>query len=373
MTPLSAPSSVHALTAASGITPVPASTPALSRRRFCRIFAATGAGALLGASSLGAVGCSRTSTDAPEFLSTTFFAFDTAVTLKAACAQATLDAAVERCRYFESIFSRTIPTSDIGRLNDAHGAPVEVAPETADIITHSFAFSRASDGLFDISIGAVSTLWDFHEGVRPSDADIAAAIPHIDWTKIHVEGAGSTGSGAPTVTLADPDMKLDLGGIAKGYIADDLARLFSDAGCESALINLGGNVLALGVKPDGSAWKVGIRDPNGSAQSIIGSVTANGRTGVVTSGLYERSFVEDGVTYHHILDPRTGFPVETDLSAATVICESSTDGDAFATVLFLLGHDRALAFLDAREDLCGLVIDRDGTITLSEGAPIDLI
>ena len=299
-----------------------------------------------------------------EQISTTLFAFDTVVTLKASCSQETLDALAERCQYFESIFSRTIESSDIGRINAAGGAPVEVAPETADIIVKALRYCEESGGRFDITIGAVSSLWDFKEGVVADPDALAEGVKHIDYTKVQVEGQ--------TITLLDPQAKLDLGGIAKGYIADDLCALLADEGCDSGFVNLGGNVKTVGRRPDGQPWHVGIQDPNDVEGAVVAAVWSEG-TSAVTSGLYERQFSKDGRDYWHILDPKTGYPVETDLISATIISDASIDGDGYTKPLFMMGHDEALAWINAKGGIEGLVVDRDGTITQSDGCNAEIL
>lgn len=297
-------------------------------------------------------------------ITTTVFAFDTVVTLTASCSQKTLDELTQKCQYFESIFSRTIATSDIGRINDAVGAPVEVAAETIDILDKALAYCEESGGMFDITIGAVSSLWDFHEGVVPADDALEEAVRHVDYRKVRLDGSA--------VTLLDPAAKIDLGGIAKGYIADDLCRMLREAGCTSGFVNLGGNVKTLGVKPDGSPWHVGIQDPNDEAGKVVAAVYSEG-TSVVTSGLYERQFSKDGKKYWHILDPRTGRPVQTDLVSATIISEDSIDGDGYTKPLFMMGHDEALAWMNAHDGIEGLVVSTDGTITQSDGCDAQLL
>ena len=295
------------------------------------------------------------------------FYFDTYIDISAICPEGLLDEADERMAYFESIFSRTEEGSDISNINEAGGEPVEVAAETIEVIKAALAVSEKSDGLFDISIGSVSTLWDFIEGVRPADDDIAEGVRHIDWTQISVD------EDASTVTLGDPDMKLDLGGIAKGYIADDLVAMFEEAGVEQASISLGGNVYVMGLSYDGDAWNVGVQDPNGTYDDAIASIPAED-VSVVTSGLYEREFEEDGVTYYHILDPKTGFPVETDLMSASVVCDSSTEADAWATVLFLVGHDAAVTLVEDSDVLTdGVFIDDAGEVTTVDGSSFEVL
>lgn len=356
---------------------LPSGNAGPSRRDFLKLSSA----ALMGALLLGVGGCSAgsgsassdTSVTLPdtsgtadagsaqaELLTETLFAFDTVITLSAYCTAEVMDQAIERCKYFESCFSRTVEGSDVWNINHAKGNPVAVASETADIILRGIEFGNATQGAFDITIGAVSSLWDFKEGIMPSDEEIQQALAHIGYKSLSVEDA--------TVTLADPDVMVDLGGIAKGYIADDLARLFREGGCGSGIINLGGNALVMGTKPDGSNWNVGVQDPNAPTDAGIVASLECSDLSVVTSGLYERYFEREGRRYHHILDPKTGYPVETDLLSASIASRSSLDGDVFATWMFLLGHDRALEYIDSREGMEGLLMDSDGAISTSAGS-----
>lgn len=217
----------------------------------------------------------------PRERSATVFCFDTVCQLRGATAQSVIDGAVELCNRYEQLFSRTIETSDVARINAAGGAAVEVAPETAELISKALAYCEASEGRFDITIGAVSELWDFRNGVMADPAAVEAALPHIDWRGVEVDGT--------TVRLADPEAAIDLGGIAKGWIADALIAYFAEMGVKSACVNLGGNVAVLGCKPDGSPWRVGIQDPSSAeGEGLIARVDIDGGS-VVTSGLYERS------------------------------------------------------------------------------------
>jgi thiamine biosynthesis lipoprotein len=307
-----------------------------------------------------------TADTAAEPATLTEFLFDTVIDISAYCSQELLDSVYERLVFFEDIFSRTREGSDIYQINAAAGAPVEVHSETADIIARAHEFSELSGGLFDISIGAVTCLWDFSEGIIPEPGELAAALEHIDYRNIEVKGN--------TVTLADSQAKLDLGGIAKGYIADDVVALLKEGGCQSANINLGGNVYVLGSKPDGSPWNVGVQDPFESRGAIIGSVPLSDQS-VSTSGPYERGFEADGVFYHHILDPRTGYPVQTDLASTTIISTSSTTGDALSTTTFLMGANAALELIDsdAQASLKGIFVDSEGEVICSRDASINLL
>ena len=293
-----------------------------------------------------------------ETSSITLFVFDTVVQISAQCSKELLDSVSERCTYFENKFSRTIEGSDIWNINNARGATVEVASETAECIKAALEYAEASGGLFDITIGAVSSLWDFVEGVKPTDDAIAAALPHVGYGCVEVEGN--------KVTLSDPDAMLDLGGIAKGYICDDLVRMLFEGGCSNASLSLGGNVYVMGMSFDGDEWNVGVQDPNGEADTVIATIPATD-VSLVTSGLYERYFEQDGVRYYHILDPKTGYPVKTDLESASIRCESSTTADAYSTILFLLGHDAAKSLVDADDRFEAVFVDDAGNVTQSSG------
>lgn len=291
-----------------------------------------------------------------EALTETIFVFDTVVRVMAYCSQSTLDGLRSRCKYFESILSPDISTSDISRVNAAAGATVTVAAETAELITAALAYCAKSDGLFDITIGGLTSLWDFDNGVLPEDAAIQAALPHVDYRNVLVSGN--------TVTLLDPEAKLDLGGIGKGFMADKLGEYLRENGCDSALINLGGTVYALGSKPNDEAWVIGIQDPNNSSSVTIASARLMDAA-VVNSGIYVHSFVLDDVCYFHILDPRTGYPVNTDLVTASVMSSSASKADAYSTILLLEGYANGMEAVDADADLEAIVIDELGNVISS--------
>lgn len=347
----------------------------ISRRRFLMLAAGsvcamampawlTGCSAAQNDEGDGATADDGADSAAYEVQSLTLFLFDTVIQISALCAPELMDRISERCRFFEERFSRTKEGSDIWNINQAHGAPVEVSEETARCIEASLAYSEASGGLFDISIGAVSSLWDFVEGIKPDDDAIKEAVKHVDYRTISVDGT--------TVTLTDPDAMLDLGGIAKGFITDDLVSMLREAGCKSAMLSLGGNVYVLGESFRSDDWNVGVQDPNGTANDVIASIPARDKS-LVTSGLYERSFTIDDVLYYHILDPRTGYPAKTDLASASIVSDSSTDGDAYSTTLFLTGHDKAMDLLNSDERFSGLLVDMNDTATASNGSKFTLL
>ena len=260
------------------------------------------------------------------------------------------------CAHYDELFDLYSPSSDVARINAAQGAATAVDPDTAQLIALALEYCAQADGLFDITIGAVSTLWDFEKGVRPDDAAIADALQHVDWHGVEVDEESST------VRLTDPQAKLDLGGIAKGYIADRLCELLaSKTKATAAVISLGGNIAFFGTKPDASTWNTGIRDPNDPGGStVVGTAHVSGGS-LVTSGLYERTFELDGTTYWHILDPRTGMPVQTDTASVTVACPSSTTADALSTTLFVAGSKNGGALADIHQDTAAYFIKLDGS------------
>lgn len=298
-----------------------------------------------------------TATDPNVRTSGTGFYFDTVVTLTLYGADATLmQDLLAACQRYENLLSRTIPQSDVGRINAAGGQPVTVDPETAGILRRALEISEMTGRAFCVTIAPLTSLWDFSGGTHrmPTQEQRLAALPLVDDTRLKVEGN--------QVTLP-AGMQIDLGGIAKGYIADQLSRMCVNRS-HGALLNFGGNVYVVGQKPDGSPFRVGVRDPQDSGRSL--AVISMGAGTVVTSGVYERCFEENGVFYHHILDPETGLPAETDLSSATVVGQSSMDADALATALIVMGKEKALTFC-AEHDIDAMLIDRDDQVICTPG------
>ncbi len=268
-----------------------------------------------------------------------FDAFDTRVGIcaygeKETCARG-LMRAYEDCMEYERLFSRTRTGSDVSRINEAQGAWVEVDERTAELIEAALAYCAASHGAFDITIGTASRLWDLKRGVIPDKHMLDEAMQHVNWHGVHVE----RGDCMAHVCLEDPRAMIDLGGIAKGWIADALDCLLARAGACGYVIDLGGNILVRGDKPDGSPWTVGLPDPAHGREKPSATIKLAGGS-VVTSGIYERACMRDGTLYHHVLDPKTGMPIEVEYPAASVVCERSTDAEGFSTTLLALGLDR---------------------------------
>ena len=192
----------------------------------------------------------------------------------------------------------------------------------------------------------------------PSDDEIEAALALVGYQGVTVSGSD--------IKLAQSGMMLDLGGIAKGYAADEAVKIYEEYGVQSALLNLGGNIYAYGTKPDGSAYRIGLRDPDGDAGTYAAVVSVSD-TSVVTSGVYERYFEQDGQVYHHIFDPDTGYPADNGLLAVTVVCQSSTLADALSTALFVMGPDDGLATAESMDGVEAVFFTDDMCIFATSG------
>lgn len=300
----------------------------------------------------------------------TGFFFDTVIQITvyemARDADVSVDEALEHCMdmaaRYEALLSATREGSDVWRINHSSGEPVTVDPETYELIEKALHYSEISGGLFDPAIGALSSLWDFSGGSDevPDTADISRCLEHIDPGNIVLAGDKNA------IYIKDPDVYIDLGGIAKGYIADRMKESLEEDRVRSAIINLGGNVLTIGEKPDGSAFNVGIRKPFGAANETSSVIEVRGRS-VVTSGIYERYFRKDGVLYHHILDPRTGYPADTGLYSVTIVSDSSVDGDAFSTICLLMGKDPGTELVESSPGIEAMFITSDQNIYTTSG------
>ena len=317
-------------------------------------------GALLAAVLLMNGGCAAEKI--PPKLSEVGFYLDTVITMTAYVEdKQVLKDAMNECGRYEQILSRTVEGSDVWRINHAKGEPVEVSEDTMNILRCAQEIGDQSGGAFDVTIAPVSTMWNFtREPYTLPDSDaIAQAAKLVDYTRMKLEGN--------TVTLPE-DMMIDLGGIAKGYIADRVKAYLQERGVQYAILSFGGNIVAIGSrKPDGSSWRVGIQDidkPTGEHMLI--SVNKGGST--VTSGTYERGFDLDGVRYHHLLSPDTGWPVQNELASVTIFSESSMEGDALSTTAFVLGTDKGLELIESLKGVEAVFIAKDRKVTYSSGA-----
>lgn len=317
-------------------------------------------------------GCARNT----EPISRTDFYFDTVIqiTLYDTEDKAVLDGCFALAEKYENLFSATKEGSDVWNINHADGETVTVSEETVKLLIWAADYANTTEGRIDPTIRPVSELWDFgSEGNAhvPEDTDIREALSHVSYDNIRFGTAPSDETGESvyrTVTLTDKKAAVDLGFIAKGYIADKMKKYLLSQGVKSACLSLGGNVLAIGEKPDGSPFRIGIQEPFAETGNTIDTVEIRD-TSVVTSGIYERCFYEDGVLYHHVLDTATGYPVDNELAGVTIICESSARADALSTSCLCLGLEKGRKFLDAQGDVAYLLVTRDGAQYASENFP----
>lgn len=255
----------------------------------------------------------------------------------------------------------TSASSDVIRINENAGIkPVQVSTDTLNIVQRSLYYAQISGGSFDITIGPIMDLWGFGKNEEqhvPSDEQIKKTLSLVDYKKVIVNPDNQT------VYLQKPGMSLDFGGVAKGYATEEAAKVLRELGVKHALINAGGNVYALGTKPDGSSWRVGIRDPRNENEIL--AVLSVKDTSVVTSGDYERYFEEGGVRYSHIIDPSTGKQAAS-LIQTTVVTESSTDADILNKPLFVLGHKRGMSLAESLPGVGAIFVGADKQVVYTE-------
>ena len=295
----------------------------------------------------------------PSPISKTTFALNTAVTitLYGNYDESLIDACFDLCRQYELIFSRTDERSELYRLNASRS--MEVSDELLELIKISLYYGELSDGKLDITIGEVSSMWNFQTDspALPDSAELEEALSHVDWSKIEIEGN--------TVTIEDPKAVIDLGAVAKGYIADKLKEYLISQGVDRAIINLGGNILCVGKRSVSSDFVIGLQYPFESSETI--ATIGIDDMSVVTSGVYERCFTLDGTLYHHILDTDTGYPVMNGLVSVTIISENSVDGDALSTSVFALGLEDGLRLIDSLDGVYAVFITDDMQLHFSDG------
>lgn len=295
-------------------------------------------------------------------ISKTGFYFNTVITLTLydSSQEPLLDECFSIAEQYENMFSASIDSSEISKINQAGGSPVLVSDETIALIQKGLEYCKRSEGRFDITIGKLSSLWNFseNEGFLPNADEIADAVSTIDYQKVSIHGN--------EVQLSNPDTHIDLGGIAKGYIADRMKEYLEENDVTAGLINLGGNVLCLGAKTDGSSYRIGIQKPFDEDGAAAAIVDVTDKT-VVSSGVYERYITVDGQMYHHILNPSTGYPYETNLLGVSIICENSADGDGLSTTCFALGLEAGMELIESLADTEAVFITDDNELHCSSG------
>ena len=271
-------------------------------------------------------------------------------------------------REIDNRMSINLADSDVSKINAAAGMmPVKVHDTVFEVIERAIFFAELSDGAFDPTIGPLVSLWGIGGDTPhlPSQGEIDAILPLVNWRDIEID------KNTATVFLKRPGMALDLGGVAKGYAADKAEEIVKKARLRRALIDLGGNIVVYGEKPDGSPWRVGLQNPLDSRGEIIGTLQVR-EGSVVTSGVYERNFEAQGITYHHIFSPTDGYPARNGLLSVTVIAKSSMDADALSTALFVLGYEKGKALIDSLQGIEAVFVFYDMGVRKTGGAEFSL-
>ena len=282
-----------------------------------------------------------------------------------------VDAAIEEVQKLDAMLSAENSKSEVYALNEQGN--LQATDDLAELILRGKEIYQETDGLFDDTIYPVMKLWGFPTGNYhvPTAAEVQKKLALVDGNKVEIQTRDSDEKGRDSKEKANfvtrgADQEIDCGGIAKGYTGQKLAELFQEYGVSSALVSLGGNIQAIGTKPDGSSWKVGIRDPKGGQQDYIGVLSVENQA-VITSGGYERYFEEDGKTYIHIINPRTGYPADGDLLSVTIVSRDGTLADGMSTALYIMGYEKACQFWrQRREEFNVILVTDDGKIHISE-------
>lgn len=288
-----------------------------------------------------------------------FLAMDTVMrlTLYGEAGKQAAALAQERVEALEGLLSVTDEGSDLYAANHSGGQTVTLHEETAALLERALALCDETGGALDVSIYPVVRAWGFTTGAYrvPGEAELEALLEKVDYTRIALDGGA--------LTLPE-GMELDLGAVAKGWTGDALMALLAEAGVSSAIVELGGNVQALGARPDGSPWQVAVQAPDGSGYA--GALEIVDRA-VITSGGYQRYFEQDGETYWHIIDPATGRPARSGLTSVTVVAEEGVAGDALSTALFVLGREGAEQLWRERGGFECILMEEDGTVAVTQG------
>jgi FAD:protein FMN transferase len=270
-----------------------------------------------------------------------------------------------RLREIEAHMSANRDDSELAAVNRAAGvSAVSVSEDTFWVTRTALAYAAKTGGAFDPTIGPLVKLWGIgtDEPRLPSRPDISAALALIDYREVTLDETRRS------IRLGRAGMRLDLGAIAKGYAADEMVRMLREAGQKRAIVDLGGNIYALGEKSRGQPWRVGVQDPR-QERHVYSGVARVRSTSLVTSGGYERFAVINGKRYHHIFDTKTGYPVDSGLLGVTIICPSSIDADALSTSVFALGAERGLALAASIDPAIGVILfDSTDEISMNEAA-----
>ncbi|MDP4094146.1 MAG: FAD:protein FMN transferase [Bacillota bacterium] len=273
------------------------------------------------------------------------------------------DQAMEEIKRLEGLMTINANDSEIDKLNAAAGKnPVKLSKESMYVLKTALKYAGLSNGAFDVTVGPLVKTWGvFTDHPRvPAQNEINNLLKLVNYRDVQIDQTNGTAA------LRNPGQIVDLGGIAKGYAGDAVIDIYKKNGIKSAYIDLGGNVVVLGSKPDGSPWRVGIQNPRAPTGKYIGILNVTNKA-VVTSGDYERYFEMDGKRYHHILDPHTGYPSNSGLISTTIITDSSTEADALSTATFVLGLEKGKKLVESLKGVEAVFITADKKIYITKG------
>jgi len=301
-----------------------------------------------------------------EPVSKTAFFLDTvvSVTLYDTQDENILNGAMDVCSRYDGIFSPTRSGSDIYKMNHREPGANRYMPDDPSVLTvigKGLEYGRKTDGAFDITVEPLSSLWDFkaEDPSVPSADALKEAALKVDYRNVTIQGN--------EIVFADDSAKIDVGAVAKGYIADQIKEYLLKNGVKSAVINLGGNVLCVGQKPDKSPFTIGLQKPYADHTETVKNLKIRDLS-VVSSGVYERHFIKDGINYHHILNPKTGMPYENGITAVSIVGPVSLECDALSTACFSLGKEKGMDLINSMSGYYGYFILDDGEILNSAEA-----
>ncbi|MBO3445490.1 FAD:protein FMN transferase [Clostridium sp. CCUG 7971] len=313
--------------------------------------------------AIGLVSCAKEDSNKQLSRTELFMGTTVKVTLYDNASEKLLDDVFKRVSEVEDLVSINKEGTEVGLLNENAGIKgVKLSYFSYNLIKKALKYSKLSHGGYDVSIGPLVKLWSIGlpEANVPSEDDIKEVIKNIDYTKVKMNDS------TKEVFLSEKGMMIDLGSIAKGYIADDIAKLLKKNNVERAIIDLGGNIYAMGTKDKEHKWKIGIQNPFEDRGNVIGTIEIANKS-VVTTGVYERFIEKDGIKYHHILNPKTGYPYKTDIAGVTIVADESVDADALSTLIFTKGLDEGLKFLDELETAEAIFVMNNSKVYITKG------
>lgn len=313
--------------------------------------------------TISVVGCNQTKIDAPITRTELFMGTVIKVTLYDEEDEEILDKVFNRIVEIENLVSINKEGTELTKLNQSAGeSKVKLSDTNYYIIKKGVEYSKLSKGAYDVSIGPLVKLWSIGlpEAKVPTEEEIKEVMKYIDYSKIEINDS------TKEVFLKQKGMMLDLGSIAKGYAADEIVKILKVEGVKRAIVDLGGNIYALGSKDENRDWNIGIQDPFNDRGNVVGSIEVSDKS-IVTTGIYERFIEKDGVKYHHILNPKTGYPYETEIAGVSIVADKSIDADALSTLIFTKGLDEGLTLVEELENVDAVFVTNEHKIYTTEG------